>query len=303
LASLGKLLLTIAFFLSLIGGGLIGYAKVVTQEPRPAIGEKKFVIGQGGFPISYFQSGAKQGPAVVLLASLGRSISDFNELVEGLNKTGVQTIAVEAPGISDSGGDSWNSDLDLAHLAKDINNVVTASVGRDRPLFLIGHDFGAQLAQSFATRFNDKTAGLVLLAPTQGLPKPPHLRQAIMQIFLSILPENKRRDAVHRAYFARDNNIPGHWMGGWGLKTALLQKRALELAENSLMNVNLDLPTLLIQGDSDALSPLSEILALKKRLGKRATLVTLGRAGHALLPERPDEVLQEVKAFLTSLKQ
>ena len=300
MATLGKLLLTIAFFLSVLGGALISYAKIATQDPRPAIGTKKFVIGQGGYPISFFQAGDESGPTVVLLASLGRSVSDFNELAEGLNREGFQTIAIEAPGIGDSGGDSWFSDLDLPHMAKDIGNVISAVVGQERRVFLVGHGFGGQLAQSFAAAFTDRTAGMALLAPGGEMAHAPVMRKALMQIFLPILPENVRRNAIQTAYFSDSDGIPNYWIGGWALKTALLQKKAAEVRESVAKNVKQDLSTLLIRGDSDALAPLSTALALQKRLGGKAKLVTLGRAGHALLPERPKELLQEVTTFITS---
>ena len=57
---------------------------------------------------------------------------------------------------------------------------------------------------------------------------------------------------------------------------------------------------LVLHGREDAAAPISNARLLKERLSERVTLIELDGAGHALLPEMPDQITQETIDFLTN---
>ena len=81
--------------------------------------------------------------------------------------------------------------------------------------------------------------------------------------------------AVHLAHLATSRNVPleDWWSGG----TA---------------------PLLVIQGLNDAAAPPGNGHALREQLGQRARVIDLPRAGHFLLLEQPEAVVQAVSEFL-----
>lgn len=88
------------------------YSPLPMQKGRTAIGTKtQFELN--GKKYHYYPRSTTPR-AVLLLASAGREVSDFNELVMALNQAGFMTIAVEAPGI---GGTKIPEQADLAFLA------------------------------------------------------------------------------------------------------------------------------------------------------------------------------------------
>jgi hypothetical protein len=82
---------------------MIGFRSMYSPLPgakaRAALGEENR-IQRRGRSIVYYLRGS--GPRIVLAASAGREISDFNELTDALVGAGFRTVSVEAPGIGGS---------------------------------------------------------------------------------------------------------------------------------------------------------------------------------------------------------
>jgi pimeloyl-ACP methyl ester carboxylesterase len=60
-----------------------------------------------------------------------------------------------------------------------------------------------------------------------------------------------------------------------------------------------DKPCLIIQGASDAMTPLKAAAKLQQLFPKPAQLVAIEKAGHAVMAERPDAVLNAMRQWLT----
>jgi alpha-beta hydrolase superfamily lysophospholipase len=82
---------------------------------------------------------APLAPTVVLLASLGRPVSDFNELAAALHAAGYRTLAVESRGIGTwAGGGPGRRRLEA--LADDALRALTdAGVPVAQPVYVVGH--------------------------------------------------------------------------------------------------------------------------------------------------------------------
>jgi len=154
----------------LAGGVVLVALYLLWVFPRPArapVGELAFAeIGSessGAGHIAYYASG--EGARVVLLASLGRSISDFNELAAALNADGWRTVAVESRAVGRSSYDREGAPYTLYDLAGDVEAALIADgAAPDEQVAVIGHAFGNRVARAFASQHPERVSRLVLVA-------------------------------------------------------------------------------------------------------------------------------------------
>ena len=116
----------------------------------------EYVMGPAG-RIDVRTGGSR--PTVVMIASLGRAATDFDELATMLAPHGFCVAAPEPRGVA--GSEGLTTDLGLDDLAHDVAAVIdhfgdTATV--------LGHAFGNRLARMTATIHSDLVDGVVLLA-------------------------------------------------------------------------------------------------------------------------------------------
>jgi len=172
-----------------------------------------------------------------------------------------------------------------AHL-RDVDAVLDARFGRDRPVVVVGHSFGAALSALFAARRPQRVARLVLLAPADvldGTPEDPALLERLeamvpdaereacrerLRAFLSPGPlagaldaELARRTDWFGWYFLNamgwsvprpDTYPPMKWAGGLSVAGLFLDLGELGDARSELARI--DAPTLVLHAEED-LSP------------------------------------------------
>ena len=258
---------------------------------RPCEGEGRSIV-RGGRRIGYFVRGA--GPAVVLLPSLGREASDFNELTATLAGDR-RTIAIDPPGIGLS--DLPTGPVSLFDLADDVAAVIQAE--QAAPAIVIGHAFGNRLARATAAHRTEAIAGLVLIAAGGKYPIPGLAFEALLGCFNTDQPADEHFACVAYAFFAQGNIVPDHWRRGWHPATARVQGAAVRATPVKSWWHGGGLPMLVVQGESDRIAPRadsSDILA--RDFPDRVKLVLIEQAGHALLPEQPAAIAAAVTAFL-----
>lgn len=265
------------------------------EPPRASIGEARS-ISQGDDVYSYFARGA--GPVVVLLPSLGRAASDFNELVLALNDAGYRTLAIDPPGTGDSVlGDTEG--VTLHTLAEGVDRIVRAETAGDEEIAVLGHAFGNRVARTYATDYPVRVAATVLLAAGGKVDIEPRILQALTRSFWTFMPDAWRREEVRLAFFSGDNPIPDYWMAGWSVPTAFIQGPATTNTPSEEWWHGGDAPILVVQALDDTIAPPEHTSALlKEEFGDRVTVAEIGDAGHALLPEQPEKIAEAVTGFL-----
>jgi len=263
---------------------------------RPAVGTPG-LIKRDGRAIQYFTQPG--GRTVVLIASLGREASDFNELASALADAGYGTVAVEAPGIGAS--DFPEADLTLHDLAGDVAAVLDAE-GITEKVAMLGHAFGNRVARTFAHDTPDSTRAAILVAAGGQRPVPDKANASLRSVFDGTLSADMRDRHIRYAFFAGDNPIPDHWRVGWYGLTAMLQGTASRLMGDEPWQRAGGVPMLVIQADADTVAPKEDAADyLAASLPDQVTTVIIENAGHALLPEQPEAIATAVLAFLDEL--
>jgi pimeloyl-ACP methyl ester carboxylesterase len=234
-----------------------------------------------------------EGPAVVLIPSLGRGASDFSDLAARLAAGGFSALALEPRGIGAS--NSRLEGIGMTDLADDVAAVILAL--SEEPATVIGHAFGNRVARMVATTRPDVVESVVLLACGGFVPPAPEVTADLVSVFDASLDPAAHLDAIARAFFAPGND-PSAWEGGWHAEAALAQSAATASTPVEEWWTAGSADVLVIQPASDVVAVPQNAAKIVEMLGERASLVTIPRAGHALLPEQPALVANEVLAWL-----
>jgi pimeloyl-ACP methyl ester carboxylesterase len=267
----------------------------VTDRPdsvaRPCEGEGRSIV-RDGRRIGYWVRGA--GPAVVLLASLGREASDFNELTAAI-AVSHRTIALDPPGVGLS--EMPSAPVSLFDLADDVRAVIEAE--RAAPVTLIGHAFGNRLARATASRHPDAVDRLVLIAAGGKHPIPGPAHDALLACFNPNQPAEEHLAHVTYAFFADGNPVPDHWRRGWHPATAMLQAAAVRATPAESWWDGGERPMLVLQGEVDRIAPRADSAdVLAADFPHHVTVALIDRAGHALLPEQPGAIAHAIAHVL-----
>lgn len=259
---------------------------------RPCEGEARSIV-RDGRRIGYFVRGA--GQAIVLLPSLGREASDFNELTAVLAGNH-RTVAIDPPGVGLS--ELPSEPVSLFDLADDVAAVIEAEQGA--PATLIGHAFGNRLARATA-RHAGAVARLILIAAGGKYPIPGLAFDALLGCFNPDQPAEEHFACVAYAFFADGNVVPDHWRRGWHPATARVQGAAVRATLVESWWHGGGRPMLVIQGSADRVAPRADSAdVLAADFPDRVTIALIDQAGHALLPEQPDAIAGAILRFLSS---
>jgi len=246
---------------------------------------------------------------IVMIASLGRSAQDFDELSRRVAAAGFAAVRPQPRGIGKSAGPMLGTSL--ADLAGDVAIVVERLGGG--PAVLIGHAFGQRVARMLATMRPELVMGIVMLAAGGKVPVPERAREALSGCFDLALSDDVHIENVRYAFFAPGND-PTVWRSGWYPEVARMQRAATVGLDRNVSNAaqsdggraaSVDAwwaggsaPLLVIQGLQDTVALPENGRLLKAEFGDRVQLTEIDCVGHALLPEQPEIVATNVLPFL-----
>jgi pimeloyl-ACP methyl ester carboxylesterase len=213
---------------------------------------------------------------------------------------GWNALAIDLPGHGKSAGKPIES---VPEAADWIVRLLDAAGAKQASL--VGHSMGSLIALETAARAPERVAKLALV----GIAAP-------MPVSEPLLAASKAND--HLAYdminvFSHSapaqiggNRVPGLWMMGNAMRLMERSAPGALYADFSACNgyaggmeaaKKVDSPVLLVLGKRDLMTPMKAAQALVSALPK-ANVVALDGAGHALMAEKPDEVLDALIAHL-----
>jgi len=266
------------------------------EGPRPAVG-RSTLVRHGGIAVQYYDRGA--GETVVLLPSLGRPASDFNELGDLLVRSGFRVTAMELRGMGESTAENPSGKLTLHDYAGDVASAIRKMDNlRGGKVHLVGHAYGNRVARTLASDHPELVKSVTLIAAGGYIPIPLATKIDMYMIFFNFLPDRVRKIFIRRAFFAAGNEIPGHWVRGWRFMAAWRQSRATQATPREEWWSGGSSPILLLQGDSDVIAPPGNAEKMGEEFGGRVKVVTVPGAGHAMLPEQPELIGRSIVAFL-----
>ena len=225
---------------------------------------------------------------VVLLPSLGRPASDFDELCIALRDAGFNTLAIDPP-------QAMSPDATLHDLAEYVLQAIdTAQI---ESFHLVGHAFGNRLSRMVTADYPSRVLTLTLLAAGGYVEMEEHILHALMNCFNEELSADEHLAFVSNAFFAPGNDATV-WRNGWMTNVSLLQQKALARVHRSEWWDAVAPRVLVVQALQDVIAPVGNGQKYASDHPTITTLIDIDGAGHAMLPEKPREIADALVAFL-----
>lgn len=260
-----------------------------------------------GGTISVLRKGS--GPPLVLCHGVTLAVRTWAKQFDSLPAEGFEVIAIDSRGHGDSRcGTSGHS---VENLALDLRTALDALDVRDA--VLVGHSMGGIAVQSFAAQHaevaRERVRGLVLMSTlARTLFSGAHRLQALAERFSGGAPDVGGLMAhenlgflLARIGFGRAP-APSHVELVRQMITAC-DPETTRLATRSLLGLDLvpdigriDLPTLVLSGTADVITPPAESRRIAATI-PGARLETFEGAGHMLMLERADDVDRMIVEF------
>lgn len=232
------------------------------------------------------------GQPVVLIPSLGRGGADFDLLSGALAARGYRSLVLDPPGV-EGVAPVFGSPPTLHDLARLVGDLVS----NGPPVHVVGHAFGGRVGRCLAADAPDLVRSLVILGGGGRVPGDAEARRALARCFDETLSPAEHLRAVATAFFAPGND-PSPWAQGWWPDAARIERQATEATPLEDWWSAGRTRVLVVVGEQDRIAPVANGRAFVAEYPERSSLVVIEGAGHALLPERHDEVASAVLTHL-----
>ncbi len=258
-----------------------------------------------GTKISYSDTGG-DGPPVLLLHAFPLNSAQWDSQVEAL-KDRYRLIAPDLRGFGGSDAPDDPNAYSMDTFADDANAVL-GDLGLER-VTLVGLSIGGYIAFAFWRRYRDKVNALVL-ADTKAEADPPEgkekrrkqqeqvrsegtagLIEALTGALISETTRTSKPDVVDRVRKLMDNP-PAGFIG------ALEAMKDRPDSSGDLASI--DVPTLVVVGEADGVTPPEAARSLHERIGG-SRLVVIPEVGHLSNIESPEAFTSALSEFLGEL--
>ena len=261
---------------------------IPSETARAPIGATLEVVTSEHGRLIVHQSGHATSPRaeLVCFASLGRESSDFNELAHAVSGAGYAVSLVEGPFLN--GAVPRVETPSLFDLADDVAVYLRT---RPAPVFVLGHAFGNRLARAIAARHPELVQGVILIAAGGLKPIGRAAGRALLSCFDPEIDASAHEAAVRYGFFADANPVPDYWLRGWHPRTAQIQRHATQSVDSREWWAASEKPMLVIAALQDRIAPPEDTIdRLEADFPESVTGVRIDQAGHALLPEQPEQI-------------
>jgi len=225
---------------------------------------------------------------LVLLHGWQSSKERWQRVKEEIKKGGIKVIVPDLPGFKKE------TELKRPWGLDDYVEWVKRSffINEDQ-FFLLGHSFGGRIAIKFAIKYPEKLSGLILVSAAGIKPKRNPLVSIFVPIFkkLSFLPGYR----FFRKIFYRFVLKKTDYVNLKGVMKETFKKVINEDLTPLLSKIKV--PTLIIWGEKDKITPLSDAFLMKKEI-KNSKLEILKDIGHAPHLKDPKSLSQKILDFI-----
>jgi pimeloyl-ACP methyl ester carboxylesterase len=245
----------------------------------------------------------RAAPAIVFVHGAQQDHSCWTLQSRWFAHHGHAVLAPDLPGHGRSGG----TPLPSVEAIADWIAALLDAAGIERAV-LVGHSMGSLTALEAAARHPDRVAGLALIGTSVPMP--------VSEALLAAATANDEAKAIamingwshSQRGLMGGNTVPGMWMLGANQRLMERQRPGVIGIDLAACNAYANgvaaaaavaatrCPTLIVAGSRDLMTPTRNTKALAGML-PHAKVVTLPGAGHAMMAEQPDALLDALIAF------
>ena len=260
-------------------------------------------VGEDGKRISYLAAGCTRAgnhPAILLIHGTGVSARSWTLQLQHLGR-GLQVLALDLPGHGESDPIERATLEGYADAAYSLLDAL-----RTGPVFAAGHSLGGAVAQVLGARHPEVVRGLALLSTCAKLPETDGRLQRLYRCLPGPIRKVLFLWMANKILFAPSASRQAVSLGMEEILTCRPETTLKDVAAAQAMDLqelaqNLRVPTLILCGDRDKVTP----LALADRLNELipgSQLVIVKGAGHMLPLEAPGQVNRELLDFVRSVE-
>ncbi|MEL0048634.1 MAG: alpha/beta hydrolase [Gammaproteobacteria bacterium] len=244
----------------------------------------------------------EDAPLIVFLHGAGMDHSVWVMPARYFARHGYRVMAVDLPGHGRSDGPALDNIDEMADWVKALIERIPA---RPSETILAGHSMGSLICMSFAARYPDLAAKVLLLGTSAPMPVADVLLNAAQDNDHAAIDMANTWSHGQRSMMGASDN-PGTsnlYMG-----ERLLERVADDVyfrdftACNGFSTENypaIETPTLIITGDEDKMTPPKAGMAVADML-KNSQITHLQDCGHSMLIEQPNQTLDAMAGFIFS---
>lgn len=231
---------------------------------------------------------------IVILHGWGASSKSWIQVKQLLERKGYKVLVFDLPGFGNAGLPPQPFSVG------DYVDWVKKEVKNFGPFFLLGHSFGGRVSIKFAAKYPGKLKGLILVSSAGIKHKPLFLLGFILKIFkrfkfISNLPILKNIFYFFRQIFYKYILRKTDYLNVSGVMKGTFKKAVEEDLSPYLPKIKV--PTLIIWGEKDKITPLKDAYLMKKEI-RNSKLEIIKNAGHAPHLYNPDEVAEMAAKFI-----
>lgn len=238
-------------------------------------------------------------PALVFIHGFLDGAAVWDDVMRHLGERAAGALCVDLPGMGARAGEPGQYSLD--RFAADVTTQVRAL---SRPVVLIGHSMGAQIAELVAQRLDEQVRALVLLTPVplRGTGLPPEA----MHTFHALGGNPAAQRALRRNVSMNLDDAQVERLGQLGDRVDAKAVGTLADLWNEGHPSGADSsryrgPVVIIRGDGDGFVDAEMISSGVTPRFDAPTVVSIERAGHWPHVEQPDATARIVESFLATL--
>ncbi|MCB1962213.1 MAG: alpha/beta hydrolase [Rhodocyclaceae bacterium] len=245
-------------------------------------------------------------PTIVFVHGAGHDHSVWNLPVRYFSRHGFNAVAPDLPGHGRSGGPPLDSIESIAGWLADW--IARTSIA---PVTLVGHSMGALVALRTAAIAPARVARLVLVGCVIPMPVAAPLLEATLS------DPDRAHALINQWSFAPANQLGASALPGFslpGINRRLLERAGAGVLHTDMAACNayhdgesdaarIACPTALISAERDQMTPPKATLPLQAALAKvpgGAHITVLPSAGHAMMSEAPDALLDALRRFVAT---
>jgi pimeloyl-ACP methyl ester carboxylesterase len=237
---------------------------------------------------------AIKGYPMLILHGWGSSSERWQRVGELLAEKNLQVIIPDLPGFgkSQAPGQSWNLDNYIEWVREFTEHIPELT----NEFYLLGHSFGGSLAVKFSIKYNQKVSGLFLVSAAcvrklKFSKKLWYRFSKIIKLFSFLPYYNLARKAFYK-FILQKSDYPY-------VKGVMKETYIKVVSEDLSLRLSfIRVPTTIIWGDKDTLTPLSDAHFINKKI-HHSKLIIIPNAKHALQIEVPEVLVEKILENLT----